>query len=170
MKDRWKICESKFGMRIGWNAFVQGTCANIGEGERYFSKSSRAHDAPARIHYLCVGDRLINQRDSLSQLRISCSQLRDSCIQLRISCSRRKVVRLFQKWYDFSESPTTFPRISCSRCCISSSHHRVSCSRREECASRAQTNHIDQWVEPQLIDKECATECIRLFNKIVQYV
>ena len=123
---------------------VQGTCANIGEGERYFSKSSRAHGAPARIHYLCVGDRLINQRDSLSQLRISCSQLRDSCIQLRISCSRRKVVRLFQKWYDFSESPTTFLRISCSHCCISCSHHRISCSRREECASRAQTNHIDQ--------------------------
>ena len=111
-------------MRIGRNAFVQGICANIGEGERYFSKSSRAHGAPARIHYLCVSDRLIQQRDSLSQLRISCSQSRDSCIQLRISCSRQKVVRFFQKWYDFSESRTTFSRISCS-------HRRISCSRRK---------------------------------------
>ena len=134
-----------------------------------FEKFPRARCTRART-LLCAGDRLIHLRDSLSQLRISCSQLRDSCIQLRISCSRRKVVRLFQKWYDFSESPTTFSCISCSRCCISCSHHRISCSRREECASRAQTNHIDQWVEPQLIDKECATECIRLFNKIVQYV
>ena len=112
-------------MRIGRNAFVQGICANIGEGERYFSKSSRAHGAPARIHYLCVGDRLINQRDSLSQLRISCSQLRVSCSQSRDSCSRRKVVRLFQKWYDFSESPTTFSCISCSHCCLSYSRQKV---------------------------------------------
>ena len=106
VKDRWKIGESKFGMRIGWNAFVQGVCANVGEGERYFSNSSRAP-----VHYLCAGDRLI-------QLRISCSQSRDSC-----SC--RKVVRLFQKWYGFSESPTTFSRISCSHCCLSYSRQKV---------------------------------------------
>ena len=100
VKDRWKICESKFGMRIGWNAFVQGVCANVGEGERYFSKSSRARCTRART-LLCAGDRLIHLRDSLSQLRISCSQSRDSCIQLRISCSRQKVVRLFRKSYHF---------------------------------------------------------------------
>jgi len=98
-------------MRIGRNAFVQGICANIGEGERYFSKSSRARDPPAPVHYLCAQDRLI-------QLRISCRQSRDSC-----SC--RKVVRLFQKWYGFSESPTTFSRISCSHCCLSYSRQKV---------------------------------------------
>ena len=47
-----------------------------------------------------------------------------------ISCSRQKVVRLFQKWYDFSESPTTFSHISCSHRRISCSHRRISCSRR----------------------------------------
>ena len=30
---------------------------------------------------------------------------------LRISCSRQKVVRLFKKWYDFSESGTTFQKV-----------------------------------------------------------
>ena len=54
-----------------------------------------------------------------------------------ISCSRQKVVRLFQKWYDFSESPTTFSHISCSHCHISCSHRRISCSRRKERPSRA---------------------------------
>ena len=105
-------------MRIGRNAFVQGICANIGEGERYFSKSSCARGTPAPVHYICAGDRLI-------QLCISCSQLRVSCSQSRDSCSCRKVVRLFQKWYDFSESPTTFSRISCSHCCLSYSRQKV---------------------------------------------
>ena len=76
-----------------------------------------ARDTPAPVHYLCAGDRLIHLRDSLSQLRISCSQSRDSC-------SRRKVVRLFQKWYDFSESPTTFSHISYSR-------RHINCSRQK---------------------------------------
>ena len=30
---------------------------------------------------------------------------------VRISCSHQKVVRLFQKWYDFSESGTTFQKV-----------------------------------------------------------
>jgi len=51
---------------------------------------------------------------------------------VRISCSRQKVVRLFRKWYHFSESPTTFPRISYSRRCISCSRRRISCSHRKE--------------------------------------
>ena len=55
---------------------------------------------------------------------------------LRISCSHQKVVRLFQKWYDFSESPTTFPRISYSRRRISCSRRRISCSHRKERLSR----------------------------------
>ena len=44
---------------------------------------------------------------------------------VRISCSRQKVVRLFQKWYHFSESPTTFSRISCSHCSLSYSRQKV---------------------------------------------
>ena len=62
---------------------------------------------------------------------------------VRISCSHQKVVRLFKKWYDFSESPTTFSHISCSRRCISCSHRRISyshccisCSHRKERPSR----------------------------------
>ena len=77
------------------------------------ARGARTHE-----HYLCAKDRLIH-------LRISLSQSRDSCSQSRDSCSRRKVVRLFQKWYDFSESPTTFSRISCSHCCLSYSRQKV---------------------------------------------
>ena len=54
-----------------------------------------------------------------------------------ISCSRQKVVRLFKKWYDFSESPTTFSHISCSHRRISCSRRCISCSRRKERPSRA---------------------------------
>ena len=50
-----------------------------------------------------------------------------------ISCSRQKVVRLFQKWYHFSESPTVFSHISCS-------HRRTSCSRRKERPSRTRVH------------------------------
>ena len=88
-------------MRIGRNAFVQGACTLSVKGETYFLKTSRARSTHAHVHYICAQDRLI-------PLRISLSQSRDSC-------SRQKVVRLFKKWYDFSESPTTFPHISCSR-------------------------------------------------------
>ena len=49
-----------------------------------------------------------------------------------ISCSRQKVVRLFKKWYGFSESPTTFPHISCSHRCISCSHRQEHPSRTRE--------------------------------------
>ena len=110
-------------MWIGRNAFIQGICANIGEGETYFLKTSRARRAHAHVHYLYAKDRLI---------------------PLRISYSRQKVVRLFKKWYDFSESPTTFShiscshrRISCSHRCISCSHRRISYSRCKERPSRA---------------------------------
>ena len=44
---------------------------------------------------------------------------------VRISCSHQKVVRLFQKWYHFSESPTTFSHISCSHCSLSYSRQKV---------------------------------------------
>ena len=98
-------------MRIGRNAFVQGVCTLSVKGETYFLKTSRARDTHAHVHYICAEDRLIH-------LRISLSQSQDSC-----SC--RKVVRLFQKWYDFSESPTTFSRISCSHCCLSYSRQKV---------------------------------------------
>jgi hypothetical protein len=111
-------------MWIGRNAFVQGICANIGEGETYFLKTSRARGTHAHVHYICAQDRLIH-------LRISLSQSQDSCSQFRISCSRQKVVRLFQKWYDFSESPTTFSHISYSRRRISCSHRRINCSRQK---------------------------------------
>ena len=56
---------------------------------------------------------------------------------VRISCSRQKVVRLFKKWYDFSESPTTFSHISCSHRRISCSHCCISYSRCKERPSRA---------------------------------
>ena len=82
------------------------------------SRKVPARGTPAPVHYLCAGDRLIHLRDSLSQLRISCSQSRDSC-----SC--RKVVRLFQKWYDFSESPTTFLHNSYLHRCLSYSRQKV---------------------------------------------
>ena len=55
---------------------------------------------------------------------------------VRISCSHQKVVRLFKKWYDFSESPTTFSHISCSHRRISCSRRRISCSHRKERPSR----------------------------------
>ena len=110
-------------MWIGRNAFVQGVCAMSVKGERYFLKTSRARDTHTHVHYICAKDRLI-------PLRISLSQSRDSC-----SC--RKVVRLFQKWYGFSESPTTFSHISCSHRRISRSHHCISYSRCKERPSRA---------------------------------
>ena len=56
---------------------------------------------------------------------------------VRISYSRQKVVRLFKKWYDFSESPTTFSHISCSHRRISCSHRCISYSRCKERPSRA---------------------------------
>ena len=56
---------------------------------------------------------------------------------VRISCSHQKVVRLFKKWYDFSESPTTFPHISYSHLRISCSHCCISYSRCKERPSRA---------------------------------
>ena len=59
----------------------------------------------------------------LSRAQDSCSQSWLSCSRVCISCSREKVVRLFQKWYDFSESRTTFWREWLSRRCIS--HSRV---------------------------------------------
>ena len=43
-----------------------------------------------------------------------------------LSHSRRKVVRLFQKWYGFLESGTTFLRISHSRRRLSLSRHSLS--------------------------------------------
>ena len=57
-----------------------------------------------------------------------------------ISCSRQKVVRLFQKWYHFSESPTVFSHISCSHHRISCSHRRISCSHRKERPSRTRVH------------------------------
>ena len=42
-----------------------------------------------------------------------------------ISCSRQKVVRLFQKWYHFSESPTTFSHINCFHCSLSYRRQKV---------------------------------------------
>ena len=125
-------------MRIGRNAFVQGICANIGEGERYFSKSSRARCTRART-LSCAGDRLIHLRDSLSQLRISCSQSRDSC-----SC--RKVVRLFQKWYDFSESGTTFLCISCSHIRERLTRHRDRLIQKKEWLIRRKERLIQRLV------------------------
>ena len=98
-------------MRIGRNAFVQGAYTLSVKGETYFLKTFRARGTHAHAHYICAQDRLIH-------LRISLSQSRDSC-----SC--RKVVRLFQKWYGFSESPTTFSRISCSHCRLSYSRQKV---------------------------------------------
>ena len=117
-------------MRIGRNAFVQGACTLSVKGETYFLKTSRARGTHAHEHYICAQDRLLPPR-------ISCSQSRDSCRQPRDSCSCRKVVRLFQKWYGFSESPTTFSHISCSHRRISCSHHCISYSRCKERPSRA---------------------------------
>ena len=111
VKDRWKICESKFGMRIGWNAFVQGICANVGEGERYFSKSSRAHGAPAREHYY-----------ALETDWYSCVLAVGSC---ELAVASHEIAVPAEKWYGFSESPTTFSRISCFHCCLSYSRQKV---------------------------------------------
>ena len=97
VKDRWKICESKFGMRIGWNAFVQGTCANIGEGERYFSKSSRAHGAPAREHYY-----------ALEIDWYSCVLAVASC---ELAVASHEIAVPAEKWYGFSKSGTAFQKV-----------------------------------------------------------
>jgi hypothetical protein len=89
-------------MWIGRNAFVQGICANIGEGETFFLKTSRARGTHAHVHYICAQDRLIHLRISLSQSRDSCSRTKFSREFPHISCSCQKVVRLFRKSYHFS--------------------------------------------------------------------
>jgi hypothetical protein len=129
---------------IGRNAFVQGICANIGEGETYFLKTSRARRAHAHVHYIYAKDRLIPLRISFpshetavarDELAVYTQNSLENFV--RISYSRQKVVRLFKKWYDFSESPTTFSHISCSHRRISCSHRRISYSRCKERPSRA---------------------------------
>ena len=64
---------------------------------------------------------LIQRREQLSQCWLSCSWVWDSCSRAWDSCSGGKIVGLFQKWYDFSESGTTFWCKQLSRGCISSS-------------------------------------------------
>ena len=109
VKDRWKICESKFGMRIGRNAFVQGICANIGEGERYFSKSPARGAlmrkyiiyAPKTDWYLCVLARP-SHKTAVASDKIAVYAQNSLENFPHISCSRQKVVRLFRKSYHFS--------------------------------------------------------------------
>ena len=104
----WKRCESKFGMWIGWNAFVQGVYALSVKGERYFWKSF-ARDAPTRTHIIyapktdwylrvlaCPTDKTVVARDKIAVYAQNSLENFP-----HISYSRQKVVRLFRKSYHF---------------------------------------------------------------------
>ena len=65
---------------------------------------------------------------SSSRVRDSHSRVRDSLSRVRVSPCGEKVVGLFQKWYDFLKSGTTFLWEQLSRVCISCIQNRISCS------------------------------------------
>ena len=73
--------------------------------------------------------RSLNQSKRVFPVFVCINQL--SCARVCLACawlshSWRKVVRLFQKWYGFSKSGTTFLRISHSRRRLSLSRHSLS--------------------------------------------
>ena len=124
-------------MWIGRNAFVQGICVLSVKVKGIFWKPL-ARDAPMRTYIIympktdCSLRVLACPSDETAVARDELAVYTENSLEnfVRISCSHQKVVRLFQKWYDFSESPTTFSHISYS-------HRRISYSRCKERPSRA---------------------------------